>query len=113
LHPISDLDVCKAITRVKPSKSVGLDIPGFVIKGCSAVFIRILRRIFNLSLTQQHFPTAWKEAPLVPVFKRANHAAASNCRPISILNNLSKLLEFIIHDHVLHCYNRPKYRVLK
>jgi hypothetical protein len=48
LAPISDANVCKAITRLKPSKSVGLDdIPGFVIKGCSAIFILILRRIFN------------------------------------------------------------------
>jgi hypothetical protein len=64
LAPISDLDVCKAIKRLKP-KSVGLDdIPGFVIKGFSAtrIFIPILRHIFNLSLTQQHFPTVWKEA---------------------------------------------------
>jgi hypothetical protein len=28
---------------------------------------------------------------------------ASNYRPISILNNFSKLPEFIIHDHASHC----------
>jgi hypothetical protein len=103
LAPISDLDVCKAIRRLKPSKSVGLDdIPGFVIKGCSAIFIPILRHIFNLNLTQQHSPTVWKEVTIVPVFKRGNHAAATNYTPIFILNNFSKLLEFIIHDHVSH-----------
>jgi hypothetical protein len=43
--PVSDLDVCKAIKRLKP-KSVGLDdIPGVVIKGCSHIFILILRHI--------------------------------------------------------------------
>jgi hypothetical protein len=85
LASISDLDVCKAIKRLEPSKSVGLDdIPGFVIKGCSAIFIPILRHIFNLSLTQQHFPTVWKEASIVPVFKRGNHGAPSNYRPIYI-----------------------------
>jgi hypothetical protein len=53
LASISDADVCKAIKRLKPSKSVGLDdIPVFAIKGCSAIFIHILRHIFNLSLTQ-------------------------------------------------------------
>jgi hypothetical protein len=62
LAPISDADVCKAIRRLKPSKSVGLDdIPGFIIKGCSSIFIPILRHIFNLSLTQHYFPSAWKE----------------------------------------------------
>jgi hypothetical protein len=100
---VSDADVCKAIKRLKPSKSVRLDdIPGFNIKCCSAIFIPILKHIFNLSLTQQYFPAAWKEAAAVPVFKRGNHAAMSNYRPISILNNFSKLFEFTIHDHVLH-----------
>jgi hypothetical protein len=54
-----------------------------------------------LSLTQQHFPSAWKEAAIVPVFKSGDHASVSNYRPISILNN-SKILECIIHDHVSH-----------
>jgi hypothetical protein len=52
LASLFDADVCKAIKRLKPSKSVGLDdIPGFIIKGCSAIFIPILKHIFNLSLT--------------------------------------------------------------
>jgi hypothetical protein len=73
IAPISDFEVCKAIKRLKPSKSVGLDdISRFVIKGCSAIFIPILRHIFNLCLTQQNFPTVWKETAIVPVFKRGN-----------------------------------------
>jgi hypothetical protein len=35
-------------------------------------------------------------------FKRGNHATVNNYRPISILNNFSKLFEFIAHDHILH-----------
>jgi hypothetical protein len=54
----------------------------------------------TFSLTCKCFPTLWKEAAVVPVFNRDNHAAVSNYRPISILNNFSKLFEVIIHDHV-------------
>jgi hypothetical protein len=101
LARVSEADVCKAIKTLKPSKSVGLDdIPGFIIKGCSAIFIPILRHIFNLSLTRQYFPAAWKEAAVVPVLQRGNHAAMSNYRPIYILNISPKLFEFIIRDHV-------------
>jgi hypothetical protein len=100
LDPISELDVCKDIKRLKPSKFVELDdIPGFVIKSCSPIFIPILRHIFNLSVTH-NFLTVWKEAAIV--FKRGNHTSASNYGPISILYNFSKLLKFIIHDHVSH-----------
>jgi hypothetical protein len=101
--PISDADACKAIKRLEPSKSVGLDdIPGFIIKCCSGTFFSILGYIFNLSLTQQCFPAARKEAASAPVFKRRNHAVVSNYRPIYILNDFSKLLPFIIHEHVSH-----------
>jgi tRNA A58 N-methylase Trm61 len=73
-----------------------------------------------LSLTQQYFPAAWKEAAVVPVFKRGNHAAMSNYRPISILNNFSKLFEFTIHHHFSyyakcnpnqHGFSKTKYTV--
>jgi hypothetical protein len=51
LVPISDADVCKAIKKLKPSKSVGLDnIAGVVKKGCSVIFIPLLKHILNLSL---------------------------------------------------------------
>jgi hypothetical protein len=97
LASVSDADICKA------TKSVGLDgIPQFILHGCSVIFILLLRHIFNLRLTQQYFPAGWKEATIVPLFKRGNHAAVSNRRPIFILNNFSGLFRFIIHDHVLH-----------
>jgi hypothetical protein len=35
-------------------------------------------------------------------FKSGDYASVSNYRPISILNNLSKILECITHDHVSH-----------
>jgi hypothetical protein len=38
----------------------------------------------------------------VPIFKRGRHTAVSNYRPISILNNFSKVFLFIIQYHVLH-----------
>jgi hypothetical protein len=47
----------KAIKRLRPSKSVGVDnIPGSVIKGFTDIFVRVLKYIFNLSGSQQYFP---------------------------------------------------------
>jgi hypothetical protein len=42
-----------------------------IIKGCSDVFVPVLKHIFNLSLSQQYFPTLWKEAAIIPVLKKA------------------------------------------
>ncbi|PNF20051.1 hypothetical protein B7P43_G05268 [Cryptotermes secundus] len=53
LASVSDSDVIKAIKRLRPSKSVGVDdIPGFIIKGYTDIFVPILKHIFNLSLSQ-------------------------------------------------------------
>jgi hypothetical protein len=101
LSPISDSDILKAIARLIPSKSVGLDnIPGFVIKGCSDILAPVLKHI--LSLAQQCFPALWKQVAVVPIFKKGNSASVNNYRLISILNNFSKLFEYVIHDHASH-----------
>jgi hypothetical protein len=56
LAPVYNSDVFKAIKCLRPSTYVGGDdTPGFIIKGCTDIFVPILRHIFNLSLSQQHF----------------------------------------------------------
>jgi hypothetical protein len=45
--------------RLKPSKSVGVDdIPGFIIKGCTNIFVPVLKHIFNISLSRQYYFSA-------------------------------------------------------
>jgi hypothetical protein len=70
--PISELDICKALRRLRPSKSVGLDdIPSFVIKGCSEISVPVFKHIVYLNLTQHYFPTdGSRQAAVVPVFKK-------------------------------------------
>jgi hypothetical protein len=101
LAPISELDICKAFRRLRPSKSVRLDdIPSFVIKGCcTEIFVPVLKHIFNLSLTEHCFPTIWKQAAVFPVFRRGRTASVSNYRPISILipNYLNLLFMIMFH----------------
>jgi hypothetical protein len=76
---VSDSDVIKAIKRLRPSKSAGLDdIPGFIIKGCTDIFVPILKHIFNLSLSQHYFPTLWKQAAIVSVLKKGEITSVSN-----------------------------------
>jgi hypothetical protein len=91
---ICDSDVKCAISHLLSTKSVGPDeIPIFLIKGCSDVFIHLLRHIFNLSLSTGKFPSLWKQAAVVPIFKKGNRVLVVNYRPTSILNNFSKIFE--------------------
>jgi hypothetical protein len=98
---ISDSDVQRAISRLSSTKCVGPDeIPNFIIKGCSEIFTPFLCHIFNLSLFTGKFPSLWKKAAVVPIFKKGNRVLVGNYRPMSILNNFSKFFESIIHDHL-------------
>jgi hypothetical protein len=61
-----------------------------------------LKDIFNLSLSQQLFPSSRKQAAIVPIFENGTPSLLANYRPISILNNFSEVFEFVVHDHVSH-----------
>jgi hypothetical protein len=70
---IYDSDDKCAISHLRSTKSVGPDeIPNFIIKGCADILIPLLRHIFNLSLSTGKFPSLWKHAAVVPVFKKGN-----------------------------------------
>jgi hypothetical protein len=51
LPPVSDSNIFKAIKRLGQSKSVGIDgIPGFIIKGCTDIFVPALKHIVTCKL---------------------------------------------------------------
>ena len=51
----------------------------------------------NLSFSTGIFPTNLKTANAIPLFKKDDHMLCSNYRPISLLSNLSKIIERLIH----------------
>ena len=59
----------------------------------SFVFLIFHCVIINLSLITESVPAAFKEARVVPSFKKGPKLDPSNHRPFSILSVLSKLLE--------------------
>jgi hypothetical protein len=90
-----------AISHLRSTKPVGPDeIPNFIIKGCSDIFIHLLHLILNLNISTGKFPSLWKQAAAVPIFKKDNRTLVVNYRPTSILNNFSKIFESIIYDHL-------------
>ena len=96
---ISDSGVRKSIRRLRPSKFFGFDgSPAFIIKGSSYILIPVLKCIFNPNLSQYIFPTLWKQAAFVPIFKKGKTALENNYTSISIPNTFPQIHEIIIHD---------------
>jgi hypothetical protein len=66
----------------------------------------LLSEIFNASLRLSHIPNSWKRSVVVMIPKpMKDHTQASNHRPISLLNTLSKLLERVVLARFQHWLN--------
>jgi hypothetical protein len=61
-----------------------------------------LSHIFNLSLRSGVFPNKLKQARVIPIFKSGDHLECDNYRPISLLSSISKILEKIVSEKLIH-----------
>ena len=57
-----------------------------------------LPNLFNLSFMTGVFPSVLKIAKVVPVFKKVSKLDYVNYRPISLLSNIEKILEKLMHN---------------
>ena len=77
-------------------------IPTFLIKSCSTACSEIISNLANLSISQGSFPLKFKLAQVTPLLKKPclDKNTTSSYRPISNLNNISKLLERLILSRI-------------
>ena len=60
--------------------------------------------MFQISLNSGQFPNIWKKANVVPLFKKGEKNSKTNYRPISLLSNVSKVLERLVYNDLYeHC----------
>jgi len=79
-----------------PSKSSPLDVlPCSLLKSCAHVFTPAIARLANMSLQTGKFPAQYKRSQVLPLLKKArlDSSQPANCRPISNLPTVSKVLE--------------------
>ena len=56
--------------------------------------------IFNKSLQQSKYPSNWKSAHVIAIFKKGDRSLPSNYRSISLISCVGKLMERIVYEHV-------------
>ena len=79
---------------MRTSGATGVDgAPLLAVRKCFPVLGPLLRRIVNASLVSGVFPSAWKTACIVPIFKSGDRTVPSNIRAISLPSVLSKVTE--------------------
>jgi hypothetical protein len=106
LNCITTDDVYRVLTSLDVRKGAGPDyISNYFIYQLKNELTKPLSIIFNLSLNSGIFPSVWKKAFLVPIFKKGDKSDIENYRPISILNAFSKIFEKLVHNLIFHVVN--------
>ena len=101
---ISETDVEDVLKLLDNNKACGPDlINPRLLKEGSEFLATKLSHIFNQSLTSSHFPSSWKLANVVPIFKKGDKTNSANYRPISLLSCIGKVFEKCVFKH-LHNY---------
>ena len=67
-----------------------------------------LSKIFNLSMKTGTHPDCLKLAMVIPIHKKGSKLEVGNYRPISLLSNINKLLEKIIHERTYNFLEKYK-----
>ena len=71
---------------------------------CAEEIAPILTKIFTTSLATGTKPSLWRTANIVAIFKKGSKMSTENYRPVSLTSVVCKLLEHIIHRHIMnHC----------
>ena len=94
-------EVFKLIQSLSPSKSSGPNsIPTNILKLISAEISNPLSDLINLSFQTGVFPSILKLSKVIPVFKKGSALQPSNYRPISLLSNIDKIFEKLVHKRL-------------
>ena len=89
--------VAKKIKATKDNKSPGVDgiPPKLLMETVEQISIPLVR-VFNLSLKERVFPFEWKEANIIPLFKKGLRNKSDNYRPVRLTSVICKLLQRLI-----------------
>ena len=103
ISPVSSHFVQKQLRALDPKKAVGLDdISSLFLRDGADVITYPVAHIINLSIITETVPSVFKEAKVVPLFKKGSKLDPGNYRPVSLLNVLSKILERAVHSQLSH-----------
>ena len=102
LSPTNPLEIGKVIQSLQANKAEGpYSIPSNFLKLLSPTCSEIFSSIFNSCMNSGIYPSCLKTAKVIPVFKNDSALDPSNYRPISLLSNVNKIFEKILHSRLI------------
>jgi hypothetical protein len=102
---ISEKDVEDVLKCLDTNKAYGPDnVSPRLIKEAGHTIVGVLTKIFNKSLSLAKFPSMWKRANVLPIFKKAETFITTNYRPVSLLSVLAKIFEKIVFKYLFNYF---------
>ena len=94
--------VAQLLRELSPHKSCGPDnLSARILRECADELAIPLDIICRLSVRSGVFPSTWKRANIIPVFKKGSKNIPDNYRPVSLLALCSKILENVVCESLL------------
>ena len=101
LSPADKEEIKFILSSLDIDKSTGsYSIPIKVLNMLKNDISEQLADLFNLSFTTGTFPTILKTAQVIPIHNKDSKSNFTNYCPISLLSNLDKILEKLIHSRL-------------
>ena len=98
LQPADKEEIANIISSLNSNKASDPNsIPYRILFLLKNEISKQLADLFNLSFTTGVFPSVLKTVKVVPVFKKDSKLDYNNYRPISLLSNIEKILEKLMH----------------
>ena len=109
MSPTNAQEVEQKLKTLKSNKAVEPNsIPTKILKTYSKSLSKPLSELINLSFVQGKFPTILKIAKIIPIHKKGDQSERDNYRPTSLISNISKLLEKLVHERLYSFLEKEK-----
>ena len=101
MRPTNEKEIEQKIKAMKDNKALGPNsIRTKILKVHSKTLSKLLAELINLSLNQGKFPAILKIVKVITIHKRGDKGECDNYRPISLISNISKLIEKTVHERL-------------
>ena len=105
--PTTAVEIADLIRNLNTNSAVGpRSIRSDILKLISPSVSPMLSQIFNECLIEGIFPDCLKTAQITPVHKKDSLIEIENYRPISLLSNIGKLFEKLLHDRIYKFFEK-------
>ena len=101
MTPTTPEEISDLIQTLSSNKSTRTVSSSILKKIKNEISIPLLA-IINNSFENRIFLNLLKSAKVIPVFKNGSRLSCNNSRPISLLSNIGKIIEKLIHKRLKH-----------